>query len=816
MGTGVKVILSPKSFASSKTSVLEVTRTAAHVRALPSTGMRGGLGRTLLSAFLALTVVPLALIGWYVVAQNRNSAQLDAAHRLQLVALLKAEHLETWLRDRALLFGAALRVGASGDQSWEIDGGWSRAQGEFPELDGVVLVRPTGSQVWGQCGVPESPNMPARNSSTVNTASIGNSAVEGVSVPIVFAGESETLVLCFDPDVLLERLALDRAASRGSQAYLLREGALWLAEDSRWVPLACTEGACSLLAQSESSNSWYSNAAGMPVVGAFSPLTDMNLGILVEQEQSEILRSGEAIVATLIGGLLSVALLTTVIAAFVIRQITRPVIMLTESALEMAEGNMEQNVPVVSRDEIGILTHVFNQMAGELKSLYDDLEAKVVARTQLLQKANYQIQRRAIQLQASLEVSQAVTSIRDPGDLLTRVVECIRDRFAYVSVAVYLVEPGGAEARLKAESPEAGAWPAVVHTGNGTVMGKVLRKGSSQVINEIPDDDSPEWYRRILSYVGTPLLIDRRIIGILAVCSAEYEGLQLDDVKVLEHLANQVAIALQNARAYERERLAAQQLEDNEAFKARFLANMSHELRGPLNSILGFSRLMLKGLDGPLTEQQEGDVQRIHGNSQQLLDLINDILAISEIRAGALDLKFQTVDLHDLMVGVLPTAGALLRGKDIQLVHEISPQLPHVHGDPDRIRQVLVHLVTNAAKFTDRGEVGLHAWSDDEMAYVSVRDTGIGIDSKDRERIFAGFETAHSPEHIVDDKDDQHRNEGLEPTVWRRGAGVGLAVCKEFIELHGGQLWLDSKVGKGSAFTFSLPLVRTECLDGQD
>jgi signal transduction histidine kinase len=424
----------------------------------------------------------------------------------------------------------------------------------------------------------------------------------------------------------------------------------------------------------------------------------------------------------------------------------------------------------------------------------------------LLQKANYQIQRRAIQLEASLEVSQAVTSIRDPKALLERVAERIRDRFSYVSVAVYLVNPGGAEARLHAASPESASWPEVVYTGDGTVMGRVLRKGSSQIINELLDEDGPEWYRRILSHVGVPMHMERRALGVLAVRSAEHEGLQVDDVKVLEHLANQVAIALVNARAYERERQAAQQLEDNEAFKARFLANMSQELRGPLNSILGFSRLMLKGFDGTLSEEQAADIQRIHGNSEHLLDLINDILAISEIQAGLLDLKSHVVNLQDVLTSVLPTASALIRGKDVQLTQDIAPNLALVRGDPDRIRQVFIHLLTNAAKFTEHGEIAIRLWSDDEMAYVSVRDTGVGIDAKDRERIFAGFEKVCLPVqesgNCADDSAEILPPPGGAPS----GAGLGLALCKEFVELHGGQIWLDSELGKGSTFTFSIPI----------
>lgn len=806
MGTGVKALPSLKASPPPMASASQAAPASANARTLPTTGMRGGLGRTLLTSFLALTIMPFALIGWYVVAQNRSNLQIEAANKLQLIATLKAENLESWLLDRAVLFRCVVEsvsetAASPGEAVSESESAfWISVQHKIPELHGAIWLQGPSQRVWGECSLPEPQGLLPCDQSLSDSGMVAGSDRVRVSLPIVFLQDVETLVLCFDPVVLMQGLQRDLMVGETGQVYLVREGRIWLTGNSRESSSALPNGACVPLVDQTLSSAWYSNAATVPVVGAYSPLSGMDIGVLVEQEQSEVLASTDLIAATLIGGLLSVALLTTVISAFVIRQITRPVIRLTESALEMAEGNMEQHVTVVSRDEIGILTYVFNQMASELKSLYEDLEAKVVARTQLLQKANYQIQRRAIQLEASLEVSQAITSIRDPEALLERVADRIRDRFSYVSVAVYLVDPGGAEARLHAASPESAIWPAVVHTGDGTVMERALRKGSSQIINEMMDEDGPEWYRRILSHVGTPLRMERRVLGVLAVRSAEHEGLQVDDVKVLEHLANQVAIALENARAYERERQAAQQFEDNEAFKARFLANMSQELRGPLNSILGFSRLMLKGFDGPLSAEQAADVQRIHVNSQHLLDLINDILAISEIQAGLLDLKSQVVDLRDVLTSVLPTSSALIRGKDVQFSQDIAPDLGFVRGDSDRIRQVLVHLLTNAAKFTERGEIAIRAWSDDEMAYVSVRDTGMGIDPKDRERIFAGFEKVCSPvqesETCVD----------VVEILSVRGAGLGLALCKEFVELHGGQIWLDSEVGKGSTFTFSIPL----------
>jgi signal transduction histidine kinase len=180
-------------------------------------------------------------------------------------------------------------------------------------------------------------------------------------------------------------------------------------------------------------------------------------------------------------------------------------------------------------------------------------------------------------------------------------------------------------------------------------------------------------------------------------------------------------------------------------------------------------------------------LHRVYSNSQHLLGLINDLLAISQLRAGLMELRLSAVDLREIMIGVMPTASALIGGKDIELIQEIEEDLPLGWADPDRLRQIMVHLLNNAAKFTEQGQIVIRAWTDDELLYVSVSDTGLGVPLKDRDRIFVGF-----------DKGTGERSS--------QGAGLGLALSREFVELHGGQFWLESTVGKGSTFTFSLPL----------
>ncbi|MEA3308834.1 MAG: ATP-binding protein [Chloroflexota bacterium] len=741
-------------------------------RAIPTTGMRGGLGRTLLTAFLTLAIVPLALVGWYALQQSRQHLEAEVAGKLEVIAALQAAGIERQVDEWQTLLSLVRESESTEDMVLALS-----VEEYFkytPGLRGIASTGGTSQSRWslGNC---EPSALYLTDISAIN-------ADEMLVLPL--PQEEGTLFFCVDGDFWGQGAQTTLAWGEATRIYMVLPEAKGASVET--LPLLATEKQSGV----------YRNYQGISVIGAYVPLPQLGLGILVEQAVAEIDSTNERTMATLIAVVLGLALSITAIVAIVIRRITRPVIQLTESALAMAGGDLEQYVPVTSRDEIGILTYVFNQMAAELKSLYDGLEAKVAERTKLLQRANYLIQWRALQLEASLEVSKAITSYRDPNLLLERVAGLIQEQFIYISVAVYLMEPGGGAAQWRAASPRESNWPDRVTVGDGTVMAKALQTARIQSAERtLFRDNNP--LRRGFTTLAIPLCMETRVLGVVAILRTDRETSQEDDRAVLLHLANQITVALENARAYERERLAAQQLEEAELFKTRFLANMSHDLREPLNSVIGFSRLLLKGLDGPLSKQQAQDVQRIHTNSQRLLQSISDILTISQIQAGLMALDLQPVDLQKMIGSVLPTAEAFVYGEPIVLKGEIEPSLPLVWGDATRIRQILLHLLSNAAKFTERGEIVLRVWAAEDWAYVSIRDTGVGIPEQERERIFTRFEKGNGRQSNS------------------TGAGLGLALSKQFVEMHGGQIWVESEVGVGSTFTFSLPLLPLEIDEGE-
>jgi signal transduction histidine kinase/CheY-like chemotaxis protein/putative methionine-R-sulfoxide reductase with GAF domain len=275
-------------------------------------------------------------------------------------------------------------------------------------------------------------------------------------------------------------------------------------------------------------------------------------------------------------------------------------------------------------------------------------------------------------------------------------------------------------------------------------------------------------------------------------------GLGQDELSLFQSVLTSAGFALQTARLYQQLSETAERLREIDRLKSQFLANMSHELRTPLNSIIGFSRVIMKGIDGPINDTQQQDLSAIHNSGQHLLGLINDILDLSRIEAGKMELNFDRVDLNEIVKGVMSTTVGLVKDKDVRLVPEVDSGLPPVHADAIRVRQVLLNLMSNAAKFTDEGSITVKAFTvynerQWPMVQVSVVDTGPGIPADDIHKLFQTFSQVDG---------SATRKVG--------GSGLGLSICKNMIELHGGKIWVDSEVGKGSIFSFTLPAIVEE------
>jgi signal transduction histidine kinase/response regulator RpfG family c-di-GMP phosphodiesterase len=407
-------------------------------------------------------------------------------------------------------------------------------------------------------------------------------------------------------------------------------------------------------------------------------------------------------------------------------------------------------------------------------------------------------QRRAVQLEAAARVSRAATSILEQDTLLSSVVELIGEHFDLERARVFLLDPTGNWAVLTASSEDdaqtlIGRGHAL-EVGGPTLIGYVTAAGEARISNGRFDPHHPEAEREspgIGSELAIPLRIGERVIGALDVQSVSPQGFGPDDIPVLSTLGDQLAIAIENARLYQEQLETAEKLVEVDQLKNQFLANMSHELRTPLNSIIGFSRVILKGIDGPLTDLQTQDLNAIYNSGKLLLRLINDVLDISKIAAGKMELSFEQVDLVEIIRGVFSTTKALVKDKpEIELRESVPDTMPLITADATRVRQVLLNLMSNAAKFTEKGYIELSADFDQRFVTVKVADTGAGIPADKFDLIFQEFEQVDG---------SSTRTVG--------GTGLGLPISRHFVEMHGGRIWVESQVDVGSTFAIQLPIM---------
>ncbi len=222
--------------------------------------------------------------------------------------------------------------------------------------------------------------------------------------------------------------------------------------------------------------------------------------------------------------------------------------------------------------------------------------------------------------------------------------------------------------------------------------------------------------------------------------------------------------------------------------KSVFLANMSHELRTPLNSIIGYTKLMYDGVEGDINEEQKQDLLAVYNNGRNLLELINGLLDLSKIEAGKMVMAYEVFPVSALVNEIITTIEPLAKEKRLTLTHHADPSIDYIYADRAKIRQVLLNILGNSVKFTPKGGIELNVTADDNTYIFSVTDTGIGIEKENLEVIFDSFVQV-----------------GPAQIAGYAGTGLGLAVCRQFIEMQGGRIWAESEPGKGSKFIFTLP-----------
>ncbi|CAG0935252.1 two-component system, NarL family, sensor histidine kinase EvgS [Thermoflexales bacterium] len=415
------------------------------------------------------------------------------------------------------------------------------------------------------------------------------------------------------------------------------------------------------------------------------------------------------------------------------------------------------------------------------------------------QEALSEAARRAAELQTVAEVSATTATLLDPDRLLQAVVDLTKERFDLYHAHIYLADTAWQTLLLAAGTGEVGRkmvaeGHAIAVDAERSLVARAARERQAIIVNDVrtepdflPNPSLPE----TRSEMAVPIIIGDKVLGVFDVQADRQSAFGKEEAGIYSTLAAQVGVALQNARLYVEQASTVAQLRELDRLKSSFLANMSHELRTPLNSILGFSDVMLDGLDGPLTEIMENDLRLINRNGQHLLSLINDVLDMAKIAAGKMNLNIEHFNLHEVLTDVVNITAPLARDKALvlQLETEASPDL-EIEADHIRLRQVMINLVANAIKFTETGGVTIFTTRQAGCLRINIRDTGIGVLPEQAQLIFEEFGQVDT---------STTRKTG--------GTGLGLPISRKLIELHGGQLWVESSGvrGEGSTFIIELP-----------
>ena len=291
-------------------------------------------------------------------------------------------------------------------------------------------------------------------------------------------------------------------------------------------------------------------------------------------------------------------------------------------------------------------------------------------------------------------------------------------------------------------------------------------------------------------FLAAPLEAKHELLGVVCLLRRPNEVLPESALSTLRALSDQVALVVRNIQYNEELARKNEELTHLDQLKSDFMATMSHELRTPLTSIIGYSDMLLSGMTGELNEKQSAFLDSILKGGEALLNLINDVLDLTKIEAGRLELNREAVDLRAALLGVLPVVKPRAQDKRIRISTFLPTDLPLVWADPGKLNQILLNLITNGIKYThENGTVSVEARTADGLVEIWVTDTGIGIAREDQDKVFQRFTQIDS---------SATRSQG--------GTGLGLAIVRELVDLHGGTIRVQSKLGKGSSFIFTMPI----------
>lgn len=517
----------------------------------------------------------------------------------------------------------------------------------------------------------------------------------------------------------------------------------------------------------------YANYAGVPVVGVFRWSTSQNLAIIAEVSQDEAFEPANRLARDILLIGLSSAGILLVAVYLLARRITQPILVIADAANQVSGGNLNAQAPVMTKDEIGILAIAFNQMTSELKSSGEQLAD--YSRT-LEQK----VAQRTSEIKAIIDNMVDGLVVVDGENRITQFNPALTGMLGISSKAI----------------ENATSYKEIFRTTEMTNLVMNTREYPQQVFSEefaLPD-------RRTAKAVATAIFRE----NLTTKETSDLENTVTTGVNFHSHSQGSQGKADYLGTVILIRDITAEKEVDR--MKTDFISTVSHELRTPLTSVLGFAKLIQKKLEEsifPLIITEDKKVKRsvrqvtenieiIVSEGMRLTKLINEVLDIAKIEAGKMQWNMDNLDITEVINRAISATSALFEQKGLTLVREVDADLPVIYGDKDRLIQVVINLISNAVKFTDQGTVTClvqYQQLTNPCVIVSVIDQGVGISESDQPKVFEKFK------QVGDTLTDKPQ-----------GTGLGLPISREIVEHHGGRIWVESEVGKGSTFSFTLPI----------
>jgi signal transduction histidine kinase/DNA-binding response OmpR family regulator len=424
---------------------------------------------------------------------------------------------------------------------------------------------------------------------------------------------------------------------------------------------------------------------------------------------------------------------------------------------------------------------------------------------QVINEREREVSERASELITINRITQALASQLDKDRLIQFVGDQVRDVFHAPIAYVALLDRN----TMTLHFPYTWGEEAPSRPFGSGLTSQIIRSGQPLLINEDMDQTRAkmgieQMGRATASYLGVPIHSGGTAIGVISVQSTDQEGRFTEgDQRLLSTIASAVGVAFYNARLFDEARTARAAAEEADAAKSSFLSTVSHELRTPLTSVLGFAKIIRRRLEERLFSLIPDDDKKVQQAKKQVMEnlgvvvsegerltkLIDDVLDLAKIEAGKFTWNMGSVSVADVIERATAATASLFEAKKLQMVRNIDPDLPSINGDQDRLIQVVINLISNAVKFTDSGSIVCAARLGNDELVMSVKDSGIGIAPADQPKVFEKFK------QVGDTLTDKPK-----------GTGLGLPICREIVEYHGGRIWVESAPGQGSTFLFTLPI----------